>query len=63
MDPGTYFTGGDYAIAVKWWVKTSDDPEDRTYEEEQPSIEDVESYGIEKEHGAYLLIINSIEFR
>ena len=33
MIAGTQFTRGDYAITVKWWKKTSDDPEERTYEQ------------------------------
>lgn len=59
---GTVFGRGDYAIAVKWWVKTTDDPEERTYEEWQPSTEDQESYGIETASGFYFLV-NSTELR
>ena len=44
---GSEFGRGDFAVAVKWWVKTAADTEERTYEEWAPSIEDKESYGIE----------------
>ena len=30
---GTQFDRDDWCIAVKWWVKTANDPEERTYEE------------------------------
>ena len=59
---GTQFTRGDHAIAVRWWDPTSDDPEQRTYEEWEPTAEDIEKYGIETADGPYF-ICNSIELR
>lgn len=59
---GTQFGRGDYAIAVRWWVKTCDDPEERTYEEWHPSLEDTEAYGVETASGTYFLV-NSTELR
>ena len=48
---GTEFTAGYSPIAVKWWIKSSDDAEERTYEEWQPTARDIEMYGIETEDG------------
>jgi hypothetical protein len=48
---------------VKWWIKTTDDPEDRTYEEWQPMPEDIEVYGIETANGGAYFLINSTELR
>ena len=47
---------------AQWWRLTADDPEDRTYEEWQPSAEDIEACGFETSSGTYF-IINSIELR
>ena len=58
----TEFTRGDYALAVKWWAKTTDDPEDRTIEEWQPSAEDVAACGIEVGDDVFF-IVNSTELR
>jgi hypothetical protein len=58
----TEYTRGDYAVAVKWWVKTSDDPEERTYEEWVPSAEDIEAYGMEQDDEVFFLV-NSTELR
>jgi hypothetical protein len=44
---GVQYTRGDFAIAVKWWLKTADDPEERTYEEWVPTQADIEAFGIE----------------
>ena len=59
---GTQFTRGDHAVAVKWWIKTLDDPEERTYEEWEPTAEDIKAYGIEAADGPYF-ICNSTELR
>jgi|EP00966_Prymnesium_polylepis_P320957 hypothetical protein len=57
------FTDGDYPIAVKWWVKSSDDPEDRTYEEWQPTARDIEMYGVQTTDGGVYFLANSTELR
>lgn len=59
---GSEYTRGDYAVAVKWWVKTSDDPEERTYEAEVPSAEDIQAYGMEQDDDTFFLV-NSTELR
>jgi hypothetical protein len=59
---GTEFNRNDYVLAVKWWVKTDDDPEERTYEEWVPTAEDIETYGIE-EGDEVFFILNSTELR
>ena len=59
---GTQFDRGDYALAVKWWVKTGDDPEERTYEEWQPSAEDREACGIAQGDDVFF-VVNSTELR
>lgn len=59
---GTLFGRGDCAIAVQWWVKTLDDVEERTYEEWQPTTQDIQAHGIETANGAYFLV-NSTELR
>ena len=59
---GTEFTRGDYAIAVKWWAKTTTDPEERTFEEWKPSAQDREQHGIETNNG-HFFILNSTELR
>eukprot|EP00966_Prymnesium_polylepis_P164493 3802812-Prymnesium_polylepis.1 len=62
MIAGTQLTRGDYAVAVKWWKLTTDDPEELTYEEWDPTEEDIEAYGIETADGPYF-ICNSTELR
>ena len=64
---GSEFGRGDYAVAVKWWAKTTTDTEEHTYEEWTPSSEDKEKFGIEyataeNQHGHYF-IFNSTELR
>ena len=59
---GAEFNRGDYAIAVKWWIKTTDDPEELTYEEWQPTAAEIEAFGIETSDGVYF-IVNSTELR
>ena len=59
---GTQFTRNDYALAVKWWKKTADDPEERTYEEETPTAEDIEAFGMEQGDDVFFLA-NSTELR
>ena len=59
---GTQFDRGDYALAVKWWIKTGDDPEERTYEEWQPSAEDREACGIAQGDDVFF-VVNSTELR
>ena len=53
---------GDYAVAVKWWIKSATDPEERTYEEWRPSSDDKEQHGIETADGHYF-IFNATELR
>ena len=36
---GTQFDRGDYALAVKWWIKTGDDPEDKASRCEHTKME------------------------
>lgn len=60
---GTEFTRGDIAAAVKWWVKTTTDPEELTFEQWQPTEEDKEKYGIEMADGEYYFIFNCTELR
>ena len=63
---GSEFGRGDFAVAVKWWVKTATDSEERTYEEWTPSIEDKEKYGIEyatTEDQGHYFIFNATELR
>jgi hypothetical protein len=49
-------------VCWQWWRLTSDDPEDRTYEEEKPTAEDIAAHGIETSEGVYF-IVNSTELR
>ena len=58
----TEFTRGDYALAVKWWLKDSNDPEERTIEEWQPSAADKEACGIEQGDDVFF-VVNSTELR
>ena len=58
----TEFTRGDYAVGVRWWVKSATDPEERTFEEWTPTPEDKEKYGIETANGHYF-IFNATELR
>ena len=61
---GTEFDRNDWVLAVKWWVKTADDPEERTYEVEEwePTPVDIAAHGIETADGVYFLL-NSTELR
>jgi hypothetical protein len=59
---GTQFERNDWVLAVKWWTKTGDDPEERTYEEWEPTQEDIAACGIETADGVYFLL-NSTELR
>ena len=59
---GTEFGRGDYAVAVKWWIASADDPEERTYEEWDPSAEDIAACGITV-GGETFFIVNSTELR
>ena len=60
---GVEFGRGDFAVAVQWWVKTTTDPEERTFEEWQPSTQDKETYGIETANNGHYFIFNSTELR
>ena len=59
---GVQFDRGDYAVAVKWWKLTADDPEERTYEEWEPTQAEIAAFGIETPNGPYFLV-NSTELR
>ena len=59
---GTEYTRGDYALAIKWWKKSLGDPEERTYEAEVPSAEDIEACGMEQDDDVFFLA-NSTELR
>ena len=59
---GTEFDRNDWVLAVKWWIKTADDPEERTYEEWEPTRADIAAHGIETADGVYFLL-NSTELR
>jgi hypothetical protein len=59
---GTEFDRNDWVLAVKWWTKTADDPEERTYEEWEPTAADIAAHGIETADGVYFLL-NSTELR
>ena len=59
---GTQYTRDDYAVAVKWWIKTGDDPEERTYKEWEPTREQIEACGVEQD-GDVFFLVNSTELR
>ena len=59
---GTEFDRNDWVLAVKWWMKTADDPEECTYEEWEPTPADIAAHGIETADDVYFLL-NSTELR
>ena len=54
---GTEYTRGDYALAINWWKKSLGDPEERTYEAEVPSAEDIEACGMEQDDDVFFLAV------
>ena len=60
---GTVFDRGDWVVGVKWWVKTADDPEEREYEEWQPTPADIAAHGIETADDGVYFLVNSTELR
>lgn len=59
----TEFTRGDWAVAIKWWIKsTGVDSEELTYEEWVPSDEAIDACGVRVGNDAFF-VVNSTEIR